>query len=122
VVEVATSSESYDLHDKKDDYERAGGEEYLVVILRQEKVLWYRSESGRFVELPGAGGILRSAVFPGLWLDPSALLRLDGARLREVLHQGLASDEHASDEHARFVEKLAGLPQAPRSKLTEESS
>jgi hypothetical protein len=41
-------------------------------------------------------------VFPGLWLDPAALLRRDGKRVREVLDQGLATPEHAA-----FVAKLA---------------
>jgi hypothetical protein len=43
----------------------------------------------------------RSRVFPGLWLDEAALLRLDVARLMEVLQQGLASRAHAA-----FVKRL----------------
>ena len=58
---------------------------------------------GKFKELqPAAGGIFRSEVFPGLWLDPAALLREDRRRLLTVLRQGLASPEHAA-----FVAKLA---------------
>jgi hypothetical protein len=51
---------------------------------------------------PGADGILRSEVFPGLWLDPAAFLKRDGKRLLAVLRQGLAAPEHAA-----FVAKLA---------------
>jgi hypothetical protein len=51
---------------------------------------------------PGADGILRSEVFPGLWLDSVAFLANDKKRVREVLSQGLASPEHAA-----FVAKLA---------------
>jgi Uma2 family endonuclease len=36
VCEVASSTESYDLHSKKRDYERAGVREYLVIALRQQ--------------------------------------------------------------------------------------
>src|SRR5438034_23129 len=58
---------------------------------------------GYFVELDlGPDGILRSQVFPGLWLDPVALLQLDSHRVTEVLRQGLATPEHAA-----FVAKLA---------------
>lgn len=103
IAEVASSSEFFDLHAKKDDYERAGVGEYIVVALRQNRVFWFISRNGQFEELAlGADGIYRSEVFPGLWLDPAALLRRDGARLREVLQQGLATPEHAA-----FVARLA---------------
>jgi hypothetical protein len=60
--------------------------------------------NGQFEELaPGGDGILRSEVFPGLWLDPAALLQRDSTRIREVLQQGLATPEHAA-----FVARLAG--------------
>jgi hypothetical protein len=50
---------------------------------------------------PGADGIFKSETFPGLWLDPEALLRQDLNRLREVLNLGLASPQHAE-----FVARL----------------
>jgi Uma2 family endonuclease len=103
IVEVASSTEAIDLHLKRRDYETAGVKEYVVVVLRQKRVLWLARPKGSFEELaPGADGILRSEVFPGLWLDPGALLRCDGQRVREVLEKGLAAPEHAA-----FVAKLA---------------
>lgn len=103
IVEVASSSESIDLHSKREDYRQAGVKEYLVVTLRQEIINWFVLRDGAYQELLiGADGILRSEVFPGLWLDPAALLRLDGKRLKEVLQQGLATPEHAA-----FVARLA---------------
>jgi Uma2 family endonuclease len=103
VVEVASSSEAIDLHLKRDDYERVGVKEYVVVALRQRLVLWLIARNGRFEELaPGSDGIYRSEIFPGLWLDPEALLRHDGARVIAVLQQGLASRDHAA-----FVAALA---------------
>ena len=52
--------------------------------------------------LPPADGILRSKVFPGLWLDPAALVRGDlNAVLKAILQQGLNSPEHAD-----FVARL----------------
>ena len=44
---------------------------------------------------PAADGILRSTVFPGLWLDPSALVRGDKTRVKAILQQGLDSPDHA---------------------------
>jgi Uma2 family endonuclease len=97
IAEVALSREAIDLHAKRDDYERAGVREYVVVALRQNQVFWFVSRNGRFEDLPpGSDGIVRSEVFPGLWLDPAALLRLDAAQIREVLQQGLSSPEHAA--------------------------
>jgi len=37
IVEVASSSESYDLHEKRDDYARYGGREYIVYAARQQR-------------------------------------------------------------------------------------
>ena len=104
VTETSASTESIDLRAKKRDYEQAGVREYVVVVVRQPRVFWFVSRHGQFEELlPGDDGIIRSETFPGLWLDPAALLRRDGARIREVLQQGLASAEHAA-----FVARLAG--------------
>jgi Uma2 family endonuclease len=103
IAEVAWATESIDLHAKKLDYEKAGVREYVVVALRMKRVFWFVRRRDKFKELaPGADGICRSAVFPGLWLDPAALLRRDRKRLLAVLHQGMASAEHAA-----FVAKLA---------------
>lgn len=102
-VEIASSTESYDLHSKKRDYERAGVKEYIALALRQEKVFWFANQDNRFVELsPGADGIYRSAVFPGLWLDADAMLALNSKCVIEVLEQGVAAPEHA--EFARRLE------------------
>ena len=51
----------------------------------------------------GEDGLYRSIVFPGLWLDPIALLRNDTRRLRAVADVGCATPEHAA-----FVARLAG--------------
>ena len=97
VVEVAHATEAIDLHRKKADYEQAGISEYLVLLLWSHEVRWFYLDAGRFQQLqPDADGILRSRRFPGLWLDPTALLNKDQARLREVLQAGLASPEHAA--------------------------
>jgi Uma2 family endonuclease len=103
VAEVAWASESIDLHGKKIDYEKAGVREYLVVALRQQHIFWFVRRRGRFRDLAaGADGVIRSEVFPGLWLDPAALLRRDRKRLLAILRQGLAAPEHAA-----FMTKLA---------------
>ncbi|HZL38231.1 MAG TPA: Uma2 family endonuclease [Tepidisphaeraceae bacterium] len=99
VVEVALASESYDLHRKRADYERHGVGEYLVLLLREQRAVWFaRIEPGvPFTEMPaGPDGIHRSIIYPGLWLDALALLRGDLKRVIEILDAGLASPEHAA--------------------------
>jgi Uma2 family endonuclease len=97
VAEVASSSESYDLHSKKRDYQQAGVREYVVAALRPGRVYWFVLRDGQYEEVtPAQDGVLRSEAFPGLWLDPAALLRHDSGRVLEVLRQGLATPEHAA--------------------------
>jgi hypothetical protein len=64
---------------------------------------WFVLREGRYEKLPvGTDGILRSTVFPGLWLDPTALLKGDLAMVLAVLQRGIQSPEHAE-----FVARLA---------------
>ncbi|MGH9173352.1 MAG: Uma2 family endonuclease, partial [Vicinamibacterales bacterium] len=95
--EVSDSSRDYDLHAKRDDYERYGVQEYLVLVVREKRAVRWVREGDKFAERPADDdGILRSAVFPGLWLDVEAFFRRDGRRLKEVLEMGLATPEHAA--------------------------
>lgn len=103
VAEVASSSVSIDLNLKFHVYRRHGVQEYLVWRVLDQKIDWFRSRDGEFVRLePDSAGILRSEIFPGLWLDEAALLRGDLRQLFAVLDRGLATAEHRE-----FVERLA---------------
>jgi Uma2 family endonuclease len=102
VAEVASSSASYDLGKKLHVYRRNGVREYVVWRVLDRQVDWFVNHEGQFQPLlPAADGILRSTVFPGLWLDPAALVRGERARIKAVLQQGLNSPEHAA-----FVARL----------------
>jgi hypothetical protein len=90
-------SASIELHAKLRDYERHGAREYVVALVRDMRIVWFARHGDRLVEVPpDADGIYRSRVFPGLWLDPAALLRGDVRRLLEVSSQGIATPEHAA--------------------------
>ena len=102
-VEVALSSAARDLGPKLRLYRAAGVQEYITVLLQESRVTWRRLVSGDYRTVdPAADGILRSAVFPGLWLDPAALLGEDVPRLLEILERGLSSPEHQ-----QFVQALS---------------
>ena len=105
-AEVASSTEAYDLHSKKRDYELAGVKEYLVIALRQKKVFWFVNREGKFDEQAvDANGFHHSSVFPGLKLDPAAILELNSQKLLASLREGIATPEHAA-----FVRQLAKTP------------
>jgi hypothetical protein len=95
-AEVAASSVSLDLGDKLAAYRRNGVREYLVWRVEDEQIDWFALRDGDYVRLdPGPDGILRSEVFPGLWLDPAAMLRGDLATVLAVLGHGTQSPAHA---------------------------
>ena len=94
-VEVASSSVSYDLGDKLNAYRRNGIQEYLVWRVLDGEFDWFELREGRYEKLEAdAQGVLRSNVFPGLWLDTKALLAGNLKGALATLQQGVASQEH----------------------------
>lgn len=95
IVEIAASSASYDLHEKRNAYRRNGVREYIVWRVLDQELDWFRLQAGEYVlARPDADGVYRSTVFPGLWLDPQAILSGHMSKVLEVLAAGLASPEH----------------------------
>ena len=102
IVEVCYSSTAYDLGPKLRLYRKAGVQEYVTVQIKERQVIWRRWVAGDYTNVePDSRGLLRSVIFPGLWLDPAALLDRNGQRILQVLNEGLASPEHAE-----FVQQL----------------
>jgi Uma2 family endonuclease len=102
VVEVASSSEARDLNQKKRAYLSRGVLEYVVIVISRSTVIWFRRRGRVYVpSRSDRAGILRSKVFPGLWLHGPALVHGDEALVRSTLEQGTASPEHAG-----FVREL----------------
>ena len=108
-AEVSASTVSFDLHTKLNVYRRFGVREYVVWRVLNGEIDWFILRQGQYDRLaPDAQGILKSEVFPGLWLDPAALVGGDMARVLAVLQQGVASPEHAA-----FVARLAAAGPRP---------
>ena len=92
---MAASSASYDLNQKKRVYARSGVAEYVVYLAYEQRVIWFVLREGVYEELqPDESGLLKSEEFPGLWLQPDALLAGEISRLLEALQLGLASPDH----------------------------
>lgn len=103
VVEIAASSAAYDLHDKKKAYKRNGVQEYIVWQIYENKLDWFYLNQGEYVLLEAdADGVLRSPLFPGLWLSVPSLLAGNMALVLAVLQQRLTCPEHIE-----FVKRLS---------------
>ena len=102
IVEIASSSASYDLHIKFELYRRRGVPEYVVWRVKEDVIDWFALRGDSYERVvPRGDGIYQSGVLPGLWLDPAALVTGDLQTLVKVVQQGTASEEHA-----KFLERL----------------
>lgn len=103
IAEVASSSASYDLHQKLNVYRRHQVQEYLVWRVDDSQFDWFRLNNEEYIQLePNGDGVICSQTFPGLWLDKTALLSGDLAKVLAILQLGLATPEHQT-----FVEQLS---------------
>lgn len=99
IVEIAASSASYDLHDKKHVYRRNQVPEYLVWRIYDGALDWFHWVEGRYEPLPlTEEKIWHSENFPGLWLNGLALLRGELADVMATLQQGIAAAQTEEEE------------------------
>ncbi|MEH2071455.1 MAG: Uma2 family endonuclease [Nostoc sp.] len=104
VVEIAASSVAIDLHDKKKAYCRNGVKEYIIWQIFENKLDWFGLQQEEYVSLEvDADGVIKSQIFPGLWLSMSNLLAGNMQQVLAVLQSGLNSSEHQL-----FVQQLSG--------------
>ena len=96
-VEIVGGLHAYDLHQKKGAYRRNGIREYLAWIASERRVVWWELRQADYQEIALAPeGLLKSGVFPGLWLDTGALLGGDMKTVLAALRRGLDSADHAA--------------------------
>ena len=93
VAEIAHSSRANDLHSKYEDYRKHGVREYLVICLNENEIRWFDLKSDTELQ-PEKDGIIRVQSFPGLWINPAALLARDYTKMMATLEQGMTTDEH----------------------------
>ncbi len=102
IIEVAASSAAIDLHAKKQVYQRNQVQEYIVWRTLDQQLDWFRLQDNDDARIAlDRDKILRSQVFPGLWLDVEALLSNNLGQVLAVLQRGIQSPEHTE-----FVLKL----------------
>ena len=102
-AEVAASSVGLDAGPKREIYRKHGVAEYVLWRVEDEAIDWWTLRDGHYqaLEPDAADGLLKSVVYPGLWLDKPAMLRGDMPAVLAALQLGLASPGHAE-----FVAKL----------------
>ena len=103
VAEIAVSSSAIDLGDKLRVYRRNGVKEYLVWQVFDQRLDWFYLQSGEYISPPvEEKGVVRSRIFPGLWLAVEDLLSGNMPQVLSVLQAGLASKAHVN-----FVQQLS---------------
>ncbi|MFB2937245.1 Uma2 family endonuclease [Aerosakkonemataceae cyanobacterium BLCC-F154] len=102
IAEIAASSASYDLREKLRVYRRNQVQEYLIWQVYEQRIDWFRLREGEYIALQAdEAGIIKSEVFPGLWLAIPALLAGNLVEVNSALQLGLATPEHQA-----FIEQL----------------
>lgn len=103
IIEIVSSSASYDLHDKLEAYKRNGVCEYVVWRVGDREIDWFGLRKGEYVNLArNHDGVIHSRVFPGLNMPVESLIAGD---LQAVLDE--AKKGTGSKAHQAFVNELA---------------
>ena len=115
VAEVATSSVrlrsgyANSMHT-----ERAASTSTSSGEVLDRKIDWFVLNDGRFEpQLPSAEGILRSTIFPGLWLDQAALFEDNLNAVLAIVQRGLSSLEHSDFVRATEARQSRSLKNEP---------
>ncbi|MCU0548873.1 MAG: Uma2 family endonuclease [Leptolyngbya sp. Prado105] len=102
VIEIAASSASIDTGTKKQVYRRNGVQEYIIWQSFENKLDWFELIGAEYQPiLPDEQGIMRSHVFPGLWLNVNAFLNGEMLTVAATVQTGVQSSEHQA-----FVDAL----------------
>jgi Uma2 family endonuclease len=102
IVEIAASTASYDLQEKLQVYRRNGVQEYLVWQVSDRLFDWFQLRDGEYIKLqPDEKNIIKSEVFPGLWLGLDYLLNYELAEVIKTVQQGLKTTEHQN-----FIQRI----------------
>jgi Uma2 family endonuclease len=102
VAEIAASSATIDLGAKKQAYQRNGVQEYLVWQVYDRRIDWFSLQEGHYIPLAAdTDRVIRSRVFPGLWLAVDDLLAGNMTQVLATLQTGLSSAEHQA-----FMQRL----------------
>ncbi|MBW4527245.1 MAG: Uma2 family endonuclease [Phormidium tanganyikae FI6-MK23] len=102
VIEIAGSSAAIDAGTKKQVYRRNGIQEYILWQSYENRLDWFQLVEGEYqLLLPDEAGVIRSQVFPGLWLSVDDLLSYNMTKVLETVQARIRSPEHQAFIEAR---------------------
>jgi Uma2 family endonuclease len=104
IAEIAASSASLDLNDKLQAYQKSGVKEYIVWRTLDGEFDWFVLALGRYHRQELVDGIIKSQVFPGLWINTVALLQKNVPVLYATLEQGMEMPAYRD-----FASQIAAL-------------
>ena len=102
VVEISGTTAGIDMGKKREIYRRNDVKEYIVWRVYDDEIDWFTLQGQEWKTLSPVEGILKSNVFPGLWLNLQALFDDNKKDSIATLNRGLATSEHAE-----FVMRLS---------------
>lgn len=95
VVEISSSTASYDTGEKKKIYRRNNVQEYIIWRVNDNEIDWFARENGEYVLLPqDENKIIESRFFGGLRLNVAAMLADDLPQVLADLQNGLESPQY----------------------------
>ena len=101
ILDIHNDLNSQFIKERKELFESAGVQEYIVIHENLEFVQWNRLEKSKlfwknkFHEVqPDENGIIKSSSLPGLWIPIDALKKRDNWRVMASIEQGLTRREH----------------------------
>ena len=101
LAQVSDSTLRLDLNARREDYQRCGVREYLIIDLQNQQVRWFDLQQDKELH-PDEDGVIRIRCTPGLWIHAEGLLARKNRILLSTLQAGLQSPEYLS-----FRDKLA---------------
>ena len=91
-LEISHTTSARDKGAKLRLYERSGVCEYITIQPEPQQILWRVLVDAKYQDIaPDDDGWYRSRVFPGLWLDPTALWSGDLQGLAAAVQKGVAN-------------------------------
>ncbi len=95
VVEIASSTVSYDTTENKKIYRRNRFKEYIIWRVADKEIDWFSLQNEEYAALqPDKNGIIESRFFGGLRLNIEAMLADDLQKVLADLQKGLQSKKH----------------------------
>lgn len=95
IAEISSTTVAYDRGPKLRTFLRHEVPEYLIWRVEDDLFEWYALQDSDYLLIqPDNSGIIRSRIFPGLWLDTAAMLSGNLAQVIDCVQKGIASPEH----------------------------